>query len=230
MVRYAVYFVPEREDPLWALGCQWLGRDPETGQVFEFPPALAKAGLQPELVSNANRYGFHATLKAPFALKPGRSEADLIACLQTFARQQPAFASPSLKPFALGRHLALQFPQSACPRMNGLEAACVDAFEGFRAPLGPAELAKRRQAPLTAEQDQYLRSYGYPYVKAAFHFHMTLSRRMSAAEAAIVQPLAEAHFTPVADQPLKVSELALFKEPEAGAPFHILERARLAVR
>ena len=36
--RVALYWAPERDDPLHRLGASWLGRDPETGATLEQPP------------------------------------------------------------------------------------------------------------------------------------------------------------------------------------------------
>ena len=62
--RVAVYYAPAADDPLWARGCTWLGRDPETG--VELPqPDIDGIAAQ---VTEPRRYGFHATLKPPMQL------------------------------------------------------------------------------------------------------------------------------------------------------------------
>ena len=68
--RYAVYWTPPADHPLWRAGCDWLGRDAERAQVD-------RPGEGPEALTRApRRYGFHATLKAPMRL---RGAADTLA-------------------------------------------------------------------------------------------------------------------------------------------------------
>lgn len=38
--RVAVYYAPETDDPLWAAGNRWLGRDPETGATLTPPDGI----------------------------------------------------------------------------------------------------------------------------------------------------------------------------------------------
>ena len=86
-MRYAIYFTPEQHDPLTRLAADWLGRDPFTGAATK-PPAstvLSPAEIAFHTAS-ARRYGFHATLKAPFRLAEGESQADLEAAMAEFAR------------------------------------------------------------------------------------------------------------------------------------------------
>ena len=40
-----------------------------------------------DLTADPRKYGFHATLKAPMALAPGKTEAELMAACATFAEQ-----------------------------------------------------------------------------------------------------------------------------------------------
>ena len=71
--RLGLYWAPELDDPLHALGSAWLGRDAETGATL---PQPAVPGLDlAEITAEARGYGFHATLKPPFALAPGTDRA-----------------------------------------------------------------------------------------------------------------------------------------------------------
>ncbi|MEJ0097130.1 MAG: DUF1045 domain-containing protein [Bauldia sp.] len=52
--------------------------------------------------------------------------------------------------------------------LAALEAAVVETFDRFRAPLNEGELARRLAAPLTERQRAHLDRYGYPYVLDSF--------------------------------------------------------------
>ena len=95
MSRYAIYFAPARATPLWELGVRWLGRDPETGAALA-PPEVPgfSAGRLCALTAPARRYGWHATLKAPFRLREGLSEYDLALAVRAFAARLSAVALP----------------------------------------------------------------------------------------------------------------------------------------
>ena len=66
-----------------------------------------------------------------------------------------------------------------CPPLQALADACVEDLDRFRAPPSEAELARRRRASLTTQQDAMLVRFGYPYVLETWFFHMTLTRRLS---------------------------------------------------
>ena len=71
--RYALYAAPPGVTPLGACGTQWLGRDAESsGVVSGFDVrGFTKADIW-NVTETPRRYGFHATLKPPFRLAPGR--------------------------------------------------------------------------------------------------------------------------------------------------------------
>jgi hypothetical protein len=73
-----------------------------------------------------------------------------------------------------------------------------------------------------------LERWGYPYVFALWRFHITLSRRLDAAEMAIARPAAEAHFAAALAQPRAVSSLAIFTQRSAASPFLIAQKFPLA--
>lgn len=216
-MRYAIYFVPAADDPLWEFANRWLGRDPETGAVFDCDKAV---------VADPRRYGFHATLKPPFALAPGKHEADLVAGLADFARRIAPFDVPDMRVARLGRFLAI-VPGTHAPALHALADACVRDFDGFRAPSAEAELAKRRKGGLSAREDEHLVRWGYPYVFDTFRFHMTLSGRLDDATATRLEAELAAATADMLKRPLAVREIALFAEPQAGADFALTQRFRL---
>jgi hypothetical protein len=96
-MRYAIYFTPPADDPLTRLASHWLGRDAHAGADLAQP---AVAGLAPDrlpaLTGDPARYGFHATMKAPFSLAEGVGEDELVAALAALAASEAAFTLPSL--------------------------------------------------------------------------------------------------------------------------------------
>ena len=87
-----------------------------------------------------------------------------------------------------------------------------------------AELARRRRGNLTARQDAMLVRWGYPYVFDTWFFHLTLTRRLSAAEKQVFMPAAETYFARAIATPRRVGDICLFVQPNPGMPFVIRER------
>ena len=226
-MRYAIYFVPEPDTALARFGAAWLGRDIESGHAVAQPPVSGfDAGVLHALTAEPRRYGFHATLKPPFALAPGRTEAQLLDAVAHLANTDAAFALPSLRLAAIGRFLAL-VPAAACPRINALADSCVAALDAFRAPPSEGELARRRAARLTAAQDALLVRWGYPYVFDEYRFHMTLTNSLEATMRERLMPVLNALAEPVASRPAPVASLSVAAEPSPGSDFVLLKRVPL---
>jgi hypothetical protein len=67
--RYALYFVPPADSALYRFGSSVLGYDCYTGGTLTHPDELVRdARAWHSMVDEPRRYGFHATLKAPFHL------------------------------------------------------------------------------------------------------------------------------------------------------------------
>ncbi|HZD26106.1 MAG TPA: DUF1045 domain-containing protein, partial [Alphaproteobacteria bacterium] len=124
--RYAIYFAPAPGSALEAFGRRWF-----SGEDWSTVPGIPAERLA-ALLESPRHYGFHATLKPPFALADGTDEAGLMAALAAFARAWPRFSAPPLAPRPLGRFLALQ-PEGESAELTMLAADCVRAFDGFRA-------------------------------------------------------------------------------------------------
>ena len=137
------------------------------------------------------------------------------------------FELPALSVHDLAGFLALRECMASTP-LQALADACVEYLDPFRAPSSGAELARRRRAGLAPRQDEMLRRWGYPYVFDDWVFHMTLTRKLSAAEKLVLMPTAEAHFTAATRVPRRVNDICLFVQPLPGEPFVIRERLRLA--
>lgn len=222
--RYALYAAPALTHPLHAFVARWLGWDPQTGQAF---PPKGAAGLTADriaaLTAEPRRYGLHATLKPPFRLADGQTEAALFAALQDFAAARSALPLIKLQLASLSGFLALR-PSGDDTALRALADACVMAFDGFRAPAGESEIAKRRAAGLTERQDAYLLRWGYPYVLEDFRPHFTLTGRIrDAAEREALLGYLDRQLAPFLAEPLAIAELCLFGQ-EADANFRILAR------
>ena len=155
--RVAVYLAPPPADPLFAAGATWLGRDPESDAPAPQPdlPGIAEVTAEPRL------YGFHATLKPPMHLAEGRQWFDVVQAARALADRIAPFDLPPLAVMDLRGFLALR-ETAPCPALQALADACVAELDPFRAPASEAELARRRRAGLSAEQDAMLVALGLP--------------------------------------------------------------------
>ena len=71
--RYAIYYAPAPDSDLDRFGAQLLGYDAFSGEDLPFPDGILQAAPDwHELTRDPRKYGFHATLKAPLSLAPGK--------------------------------------------------------------------------------------------------------------------------------------------------------------
>lgn len=217
--RWAVYFAPPGGSELEQLANDWLGRD-LAGRPRPRPPLPGfSSDCLDALTEAPRRYGFHATLKPPFPLVSDTDGAALRSAAEAFAADRAAFTAPALDVRAIGSFLAL-VPSAESPELSDLAAACVRAFEAFRAPQGADDIARRRAAGLTPRQDALLTQWGYPYVMEEFRFHMTLTGPVSdTAERTALQAALRERFAPACREPLWVSGIALYAQDERSRPF-----------
>ncbi|MDD3837913.1 MAG: DUF1045 domain-containing protein [Phenylobacterium sp.] len=221
--RYAVYYAPPQDGALWRKASAWLGRDAYTGERLIRPALAGLEGMDLDaLTADPSGYGFHATLKAPFELAEGVFETELLSFAQDFAADRAAFEA-RISPQALGAFLAFRLVGPS-PEMSALAADCVRAFDPFRAPLSSFDLARRRRAPLTPEQDRRLVQWGYPYVFGDFRFHMTLTRSIhdEALRTRVLHALTA--YLAAETGAHRFDGLAVFKQSDRAAPFVIIER------
>lgn len=221
-MRYAIYFAADAGDPLMQLGNHWLGRDTFSGKDLPQQPV---EGLSPDrlytLTADPRRYGFHGTLKAPFALADDQSEDALVEACEAFASEIAPYEIAGLSVNRLGRFLALT-PDTEEPALRAFAALCVRRFEPFRAPLSEADLERRRKANLSDKLDAYTRQWGYPYIFDEFRFHMTLSNKLEDdGEADLLADAARPRFAAVTGKKRVCHHVALYTEPERGAPFSV---------
>ncbi len=231
--RYAVYAVPEPGTPLAELGSALLGRDSETGAPVAQPrlPDFSPEHLA-ELTADARRYGLHATIKAPFYLKPGMAEAELLGAAARFAPGRPPILVHRLLVTGDASFSALapagetDAERQALHRLNAFADNVVLFFDGFRAPPTPEEIRRRKPEELTPRRRELLAQWGYPFVFEEFRFHITLAGRAHDAEEARALRLAmQEYLQPALDEPIRIADICVCRQDERG-DFILLERFR----
>jgi putative phosphonate metabolism protein len=226
--RYAIYFVPPANSALYRFGAGFLGYDSYSGRDLGPPPDLGMdVRAWEELTCEPRKYGFHATLKAPFRLRTPCTEADLLAALDRFARVPCPAATITPVLATIGRFVAV-VPQRTCPALDRLAADCVTAFDDFRAPLPPQERRTRIDTGLTARQTEHLDRWGYPYVLDDFRFHMTLTGAIEDAARGDAVELLSTRFSRLdLGCVLAISRLVLLRQPSRSSPFRVLQSTEL---
>ncbi|NQV48809.1 MAG: DUF1045 domain-containing protein [Rhodospirillaceae bacterium] len=226
--RYAVYFAPDTASDLWQMGCRWLGRDADDDKIVE-PPYLALINRTELTAMTAipAHYGFHATLKPPFYLVHGGTAEDLLTFAASFASQHAPVNLPGFQVTPIGRFIAL-VPTGAIEQLGQLAKASVEAFDEFRAPLTPEDLARRKHSTLTKRQSELLNLWGYPYVMDEFRFHLTLTGPLDASERARMLPILREYFSDVVLKPCPIDAIAIFVQESSDSPFRLLNRFALS--
>jgi len=228
--RYAVYFAPGPGSGLERVCASILGRCARTGKELAQP---VLPGVEPqrlaELTASPRRYGLHGTLKPPFFLAEGTTEAGLLDAVAVLAADRPAFELPPLRLESLGSFLALT-PSAPCPELDALARACVTELDPFRRPPSAEELARRRSVGLTAAQDRLLERWGYPYVLDEFRFHLTLTGKIPTSQErerlrAALAPL----LSPVLHTPIQIRDICVFRQRCPKEPFAVMQRFDLAL-
>jgi putative phosphonate metabolism protein len=229
--RYAIYFVPAADSELHRFGSAVLGYDCQTGaDVAHLPDLTTDAADWSELTQEPRRYGFHATLKAPFFLSGASNEAQLanaLANFVAFARSIPTIV-PAVR--TLGNFIAI-VPDERSADVEALAADCVTIFDAFRAPMTAQERARRVAAGLNHRQIANLDRWGYPYLFDDFRFHMTLTGSLPPPRRdRIVTLLQEQFARRCGDAPIAVDRLALLRQDHADARFRVVREAVLRGR
>jgi putative phosphonate metabolism protein len=220
--RYAIYHAPLRGSTLDRFGAALLGYDAWTGEDLPFPQRVTETMPDwRELTSDPRKYGFHATLKAPFGLAPGRTEAELVAACAAFAGEPRAI--PLLRPVvdSISGFIAVVPVERSLP-LEQLAADCVTAFDSFRATLTTYDRARRNPEGLTQRQRDYLDRWGYPYVMDEFRFHMTLTGRLDSTRRWGVLDMLRARFAAARIDGLAVDRIALFRQGGPDTRFRII--------
>jgi putative phosphonate metabolism protein len=218
--RYAVYFAPARSSPWHDFGGHWLGRNEFDNQPMPQPALEEIDAKQFEALTQVpRRYGFHATLKAPFHLCAGVELPQLISRLSSLATTLEPLPLGALKTATPGNFVAL-IPSAPVSGLHELAATCVTSLDDLRAPLHAGDLARRQADQLDARAMELLTRFGYPHVLERFRLHFTLTGPVTEEEAALVTRAAAAPVLHLnALEPLVLDRLCLFMEPSANSPF-----------
>jgi putative phosphonate metabolism protein len=229
-MRFAVFFAPPPEHPLWKAASLWLGRDAFTGETFA---QLGGEGFTDkdirDLTEAPRRYGFHATLQAPFHLAEGFDESDLDQEFDAACRELRPVPLWRLGVTRIGSFFALT-PTGLSEQVNALAGDVVRRFDRLRAPPSADELARRRPDRLSPAQRRNLDRWGYPYVFDEYRFHMSLTGSVPEESRAAMQRLLETRFRPLIEQPVTIDRLSLFVEPSPPGDFTIRRQMAIATR
>ncbi len=223
MPRYALYYAPRRDEAIARFAAGWLGRDPEGDTAL---PQPSVSGMSQERVAaitaEPRRYGFHGTLKAPFALVSSASVDDLLKRAEQFAARRRIVELQGLSLTAIGGFLALvPVPDAA---LGTLAADCVRDFDDLRAAPDPSDLARRRQGGLSLRQESLLVRWGYPYVLDEFRFHLTLTAPLESTEREIAWRALAPLVAPFTARVHPIRDLAVFVQDSRDQPFRVLAR------
>ncbi|WP_324751484.1 DUF1045 domain-containing protein [Roseovarius sp. Pro17] len=225
LYRYGIYYTPP-DGALACFGAAWLGWNIASGQSAPHPEDIT--GLPTsiaELTETPRRYGFHATIKPPFRLAQGAQPEALYDALANFCAARTPVTLDGTKLARLGRFVAI-VPTGDTGALDRLAADTVRQLDPFRAALTAAEIARRTHPRMSAAQSENLHRWGYPHVMDQFRWHMTLTGKRPAPEAARVQAALTPALAPLLARPLVIDALSLVGEDNDGF-FHLIHRAPL---
>src|SRR5271165_5769651 len=219
--RYALYLTPPPDSDLWRFGRDVIGRDAATGLSCEGYDVEAWRSL----TSEPRRYGFHATVKAPFRLRADLDFVDLTDRVTAFARSFKPFDAGELHVGAMaaadGRAFVVLRPEGRSKALQSFEACAVRTLDALRAPLAEDERTRRNVSKLTPRQRYYLEAWGYPYVIDEFRPHITLTNAV-ADPAPLIKSLQWEFSLRVASRTMRVDAVTLFGEASPNGDFRIL--------
>lgn len=220
--RYAIYSVPSADNVLYRFGAELIGYDAYSGQPLPFAEGIeSEIEGWKQLTTDPRKYGFHATLKAPITLAPGKTEDALAEAMREFARTPRTI--PLIAPTVrnISSFIAI-VPDGPCPELQTFAADCVTAFDHFREPLTAADRERRNVSALTSRQVAYLDRWGYPYVFDEFRFHMTLAGSLPAERRGPVTDALQNRFAALGLKSVPIDRLALLRQSDATSGFTII--------
>lgn len=214
-MRAAIYFTPDKNHPITKKAASWLGRD-----AFNSANTISSPNNKDlTLIKSPARYGYHATIKAPFELDVSYGIDDVSRALANFCAINKSFKLPNIKIGKLGSFFAL-VPEFCPDELFNLEARTVKHFEIYRAPLSDEDIKRRNPQSLSDRQKDNLTAYGYPYIFEDFRFHMTLTGPIEHQNQDEVEEQLNAYFFEFLGKDLDFDGLALFIEREHQSNFY----------
>ena len=227
-VRYAIYWLPKQDSLLWQLGSHWLGYDSyRQTNIDRQPIAGVDFASMKIMTQRPARYGFHATLKAPFYLNHAYVESDLIKSVENLCSQQKAVQSSGLLLADMGAYIGLSMGDSnSALSLVELANVLVEKLDKFRQPMTIQDRDNRIAKGLDARGIELLDSWGYPAVKERFHCHLTLvdsniNNNERVKKSSMMQVLQD-YFNAVLGEQMLVDEIALMKQVD-GRAFTVLK-------
>jgi len=211
--RFAIYWMPRLSSPLEEFARQWFGG----ANTFDLEPDLAA-----KAVKTPKRYGFHATLKAPFRPVPGILPEELSAELERFCARRKRIVTAPLALERFQHYLAL-CPSGRRAELEWLASECVVHFDRFRAPLGEKDREKRK-GNLSPREKAHFEQFGYPYVFDLFTFHISLAGPLEPRELDSVSAALRPRLGAVASEDFVVGELCLCGDPGGDKAFEVISR------
>lgn len=212
--RYALYYTPAPEHPLRQAAAQWLGRD-VFGQVDTF--ANDRSSRDVLLTAEARRYGFHATLKAPFRLAPGTSRQELGNAIRRSTGSRWPYPIGPMRVARLRGFFAL-VPSAAPSFLRSFASQVVSEFDHFRAQMTTRDLQRRLRARLGATGTTNF-EWSYPCVFERFRFHMTLTGPVAIDERKGVARCLETRFQQRLTKTSPSDEITLFEQQSQKSDF-----------
>ena len=179
--RVAIYFLPKKNSSLENFGKNLLGRDINKKkkisltrrQKYFINRGFTYFDELKDYCEQPAKYGFHATLKAPFRLKRNVKTKNFYDVISHIAVQHSRFKIKGLK-IVYSKKFTFITSRKPNKSLINLENDLVKHLDTFRAELNKTEIKKRIPDSLTFKQNKYLKEWGYPFVFDQFKFHMTL--------------------------------------------------------
>ena len=177
----AIYFLTKKNSSLENFGKNLLGRDINKKkkisltrrQKYFINRGFTYFDELKDYCEQPAKYGFHATLKAPFRLKRNVKTKDFYDVISHTAAQHSRFKIKGLK-IVYSKKFTFITSRKPNKLLINLENDLVKHLDTFRAELNKTEIKKRIPDSLTFKQNKYLKEWGYPFVFDQFKFHMTL--------------------------------------------------------
>ncbi|MGC2630015.1 MAG: DUF1045 domain-containing protein [Rhodomicrobium sp.] len=211
--RYAIYWTPELGSDLALFGERWFREPAEMSGL--------RADLACRCVKAPARCGLHATLKAPFPLRPGASARDLQQALDAFCAIRCAPSGGALTPALFQGYSGLVLSGQTAD-IDWLAAECVTHFDSFRAPAGTSGVPA--DGELSQQEEAFAKEFGYPYVLAAFQFHVTLAGPLGEPELNEVAAALKPHLAPFLRKAITIDCLSLLGERADNRVFELVSR------
>ncbi|WP_250467519.1 DUF1045 domain-containing protein [Caballeronia sp. GAFFF2] len=213
--RIALYYAPPAASAWWRAGCEWLGRDAESG--------LSMETAAHDITRAPRRYGWHATIVPPFHCASGVQPADVLAAARAWASSVTRFEMP-VRVAEMGRFVALRASEeSDDERLRAMAASALQALAAVRAMPSAGDSERRIVDGMSERQIALVREWGYPYVFDEYRFHMTVCDSLddTHARGSVVSAWTRKIDTLGA---LPVHGAALFVESAPGEPFTLWQR------